>query len=122
MSSDKNERERLQRLRDSQITSRDPGPSKIRGYDWQQHAQRGQQIKASRKAKQKPLLIDLFLLLPHRWRGAIIGILLGAIPAAAGYLLLSDDMVMLAIIPPIVAGVIGYVSGLVIEPEKSEWD
>jgi hypothetical protein len=122
MSSDKSERERLQRLRNAQITSRDPGKSKIPGYDWQQHARRGQQIKASRKAKQKPLLIDLFLILPHRWRGAVVGTLVGAIPAIPGYLLLSEEMAPLAVIPLILFGVIGYGTGLVIEPEKSEWD
>jgi hypothetical protein len=98
MPSEQSERERLQRLRDAQITSRNPGTSKIPGYDWQQHARRGQQIKASRKAAQKPLLIDLFLILPHRWRGAVIGTLVGAIPAIIARLLLSEEMVLLAVV------------------------
>ena len=122
MSSDKSERERLQHLRDAQISSRDPGPSKIRGYDWQQHARRGQQIRASRKVQQKPLLIELFLILPQRWRGAVIGTLVGAIPAVLARLLLSEEMVLLAVVPLILFGVIGYGSGLVLEPEKSDWD
>ena len=122
MPSEQSERERLQRLRDAQITSRDPGASKIPGYDWQRHAQRGQQIKASRKAAQKPLLIDLFLILPHRWRGAVLGTLVGAIPAIIARLLLSEEMVLLAIVPLIVCGVIGYGTGRVLEPDKSEWD
>jgi hypothetical protein len=122
MSSDKSERDRLQRLRDAQITSRDPGSSKIPGYDWQRHARRGQQIKASRKAAQKPLLIDLFVILPHRWRGAVIGMLIGAIPAVFARLLLSEEMVLLAVVPLIVFGMIGYGSGLVLEPDKSDWD
>jgi hypothetical protein len=122
MSTDNRERERLPRLRDAQITSRDPGQSKIPGYDWQQHARRGQQLKTKHKAEQKPLLIDLFLLLPKRWQGAVIGTLVGAIPAIAGYLLLSEDMALLAVVPLILLGVIGYVSGCVIEPEKSDWD
>jgi hypothetical protein len=122
MSTDNSERERLQRLRDAQITSRNPGQSKIPGYNWQQHAQRGHELKFKHKAEQKPLLIALFLLLPKRWQGAVIGTLVGAIPAIAGYLLLSEEMVMLAVVPLIVSGVIGYGSGLVIEPEKSDWD
>jgi hypothetical protein len=114
------ERERLQRLRDSQIASRDPGPSKIPGYDWQQHAQRGQQIRAKRQADQKPLLIELFLLLPGRWRGAIYGLLVGLIPAIPARLLLSDEMVMLAVVPLIVCGIAGYVLGAVMEPDKED--
>ncbi len=122
MSSDKTERERLQRIRDAQITSRDPGPSKIPGYDWRQHARRGQEIKAKHKSEQKPLLIDLFKMLPKRWQGAAIGTLVGAIPAIAAILLLSDKMALLAVVPLILFGVIGYGSGLAIEPKKSDWD
>jgi hypothetical protein len=118
---DNKERERLQRLRDQQITARDPGPSKIRGYDWQKHAQRGQEIKAKRKAEQKPLLIELFMILPKRWQGAMIGVSVGALPAIAARLLLSGEWVLVAVIPPIVFGIIGYASGLSLEPDKPDW-
>jgi hypothetical protein len=114
------ERERLQRLRDAQIAARDPGPSKIPGYDWQQHARRGQEIKAKRQAEQKPLLVELFLLLPGRWQGAVYGVLVGLIPAIPAYLLLSDEMSLLAVIPLIVCGIVGYVLGAVLEPDKED--
>jgi hypothetical protein len=122
MNTNETERERLQRIRDAQIKARDPGPSKIRGYDWQKHVARGKQIKAKRQAEQQPFLVELFMLLPNRYRGAIIGALIGGlIPAVLGRLLLSGDWVLLAVMPLIMFGIIGYGSGLVLEPDKDEW-
>jgi hypothetical protein len=114
------ERERLQRLRDAQIAARDPGPSKIPGYDWQQHIRRGQQIKAKRQSERKPLLVELFLILPGRWRGAVYGVLVGLIPAIPARLFLSDEMALLAVVPLIICGIVGYVLGAVMEPDKED--
>lgn len=121
MGADQQERERLQRLKEAQIKARDPGPSKIRNYDWQRHAERGKQIKARQKAQQKPLLIDLYLLLPHRYRGALIGIAIGLVPAIIGALLLTGDWVLLAVIPPIVCGILGFALGIALDADKTRY-
>jgi hypothetical protein len=116
-----NERERLQRLRDAQVKARDPGPSKIRNYDWQKHAARGRAIQAKRKAQEKPFLIELYTLLPKRYQSAVIGVVIGLIPAIIGRLVLSGDWVLLAIVPLIVFGIIGYGIGSSLEPDKNDW-
>jgi hypothetical protein len=116
-----NERERLQRLRDAQVKARDPGPSKIRNYDWQKHAARGKQIQAKRQAGQRPFLLELFALMPKRYQGAAVGVAIGLIPAIAGRLLLSGEWVLLAVVPLMVFGMIGYGIGLSLEPDKNDW-
>lgn len=114
-----NERERLQRLRDEQIRARDPGKSKIPGYDWERHAERGREIKAIRqKEAQKLLLIALYQALPERLKGAISAFLIGLIPAVAGLILLTGDWRMLAIIPPLVMAGAGYLIGMMLEPDR----
>lgn len=47
------EREHLQRQRDRQLAARDPGSSKIRGYDWAKHTEK------ARQHKPKPFFQDL---------------------------------------------------------------
>jgi uncharacterized membrane protein len=113
------ERERLQRLRDEQIRARDPGKSKIRGYDWERHAEHGREINAKRaKEAQKPLLIALYQALPERLQAAIIAFLIGLIPAVAGLILLDGEWRMLAIIPPLVLAALGYLIGMMLEPDR----
>ena len=45
--------ERRKRIKSEQLARRDPGTSKIKGYDWGKHAQRTRQIS---EKKQKLLL------------------------------------------------------------------
>ncbi|NWF68033.1 MAG: hypothetical protein HXY40_03015 [Chloroflexi bacterium] len=106
--SNKDELDRLQRLRDAQIKARDPGTSKIKGYDWGKHAQRAKQIQ---KARQKPLLRDLYDLLPGRWKGALAGLLLGALLAALLYFLLPGEWKIAALLPLLICAVAGFIIG-----------
>ena len=107
MSSNK-ERERIQRLRDAQINQRNPGESKIRGYDWSAHAKRGQQIK---KKTQKPLLADLYAVLPSRWKGALAGFAVGLVPLLAGQIFLEGDWKLLGLVGMLVCLIVGFVIG-----------
>ncbi len=107
MSSNK-ERERIQRLRDAQINQRNPGESKIRGYDWAAHAKRGQQIK---KKTQKPLLVDLYQVLPSRWKGALVGFAVGLVPLLAGQIFLEGDWKLLGLVGMLVCLIVGFVIG-----------
>ncbi len=102
------EPERAQRIRDAQIRARDPGASKIKGYDWDKHAKRAQQIK---KNNQKPLLVELVNLLPTRWKGALVRVALGLIALIAAQIFLQGDWKILGLLPLIIFGVVGFVVG-----------
>lgn len=118
--SDKDEQERFQRIRDSQINARDPGPSKIRDYDWEAHARRGKVINQKRRKEQKPLLIDLFSLLPSRWKGAITGGAVGLILVLAAEIFLSNEWKLLGIVGLLVCGVVGFVLGAGLQEESEQ--
>ncbi len=61
------ERERIKRIREQQLQTRDPGTSMIPGYDWKKHDARTAQINAKRrKQAQRPLLLALWDDLPQR--------------------------------------------------------
>ena len=108
------EEERIRRLRDAQIAARDPGPSKIRHYDWSQHAKRQ---KAIQKSRRKPLLIALWSLLPGRWKGLIFGLLFGLIPLVGGLAFLTGDWQLIGVLGMLVCGVVGFVIGVVLNPD-----
>lgn len=111
----KSEQDRYERLREAQIRARDPGPSKIRHYDWDKHAKRQKTIK---KSHQKPLIVDLFDVLPSRWKGALIGLVLGIIPLIAAQLLLTGEWVVLGALGMLMLGVIGFVIGAVLNKRE----
>ena len=100
--------ERARRIRDAQLSQRDPGVSKIKGYDWSKHAKRGKQIQ---KSRQKPLLADLFDLLPPRWKGAVMGVAVGFVPLIAAQIFLRGDWVILGLAGLLVCAIIGFVVG-----------
>jgi hypothetical protein len=109
--------ERARKIRDAQLSARDPGVSKIKGYDWSQHAKRGTTIH---KSRQKPLLADLFDILPPRWKGAVIGIAIGLIPLVAARIWLTGEWVILGLVGLLVCTIIGFVVGAATQtdPEK----
>jgi hypothetical protein len=111
------ERERAQRIRDSQLSARNPGVSKIKGYDWSKHDKRSQQIRSKR---QKPVLIDLFDLLPPRWKGAIVGMGVGLLPLLAAQIFLIGDWKILGIVGLLVCLIIGFVVGAATQDEAQE--
>lgn len=111
MSSEDQERQRAARLRQQQLSARDPGPSKIRGYDWDKHARKGQTLKK----QQKPFLVELFAVFPGRWRGVMFGLALALVPALIIAGLTQNEWRVLALLPPLIFGIGGYVVGAVTE-------
>lgn len=107
MNNEERERERLRRLQENQIKARDPGPSKIRHYDWSKH----------RKPvlKSEPLLVETWHMLPSRGRGAVIGLLIGLLLGVLLRLLLPPQVALLAIVPLLVCGIVGWVLGKTLE-------
>ena len=108
------ERARAQRILDQQLKARDPGVSKIKGYDWSKHAKRSQQVN---KSRQKPLLVDLFDILPRRWKGALIGTTIGLLPLIAGLTLLTGEWQILGLLGLIICSVVGFVIGKVTQDD-----
>jgi hypothetical protein len=102
------EEERIRRLRDAQIRARDPGPSKIKGYDWSAHARRGAQIK---KKRQRTLLVDLFDALPARWKGVAGGFVFGLIFMVAAQVFLTGEWRLLGLVGLLISMVVGYIVG-----------
>lgn len=98
------ERERIAKLRNQQINSRDPGPSKIRHYDWSKQ----------KKQKTKPILVEIFEVVPTRWRGLVLGVI-GGLLVMAILLIAAPTMAAISIIFPILGAVIGYMSGVSIQ-------
>jgi hypothetical protein len=115
MSANREDQNRAQRIRDAQIKARDPGVSKIKGYDWGKHAKRAQQIK---KAHEKPFLVDLFDLMPPRWKGALAGVLLGLVPLIAAQIFLQGEWKLLGLLPLMIFGVVGFVIGKATQHES----
>ncbi|MFN8372613.1 MAG: hypothetical protein U0694_07015 [Anaerolineae bacterium] len=114
MSSNRQEQERIQRLRDAQIRARDPGTSKIKGYDWAKHGKRAAEIK---KSRQKPLLLEVLDIMPPRWKGAAMGVALGLIPLIAAQIFLQGDWKILGLLPILVFGIVGFVIGKTTQDE-----
>ncbi len=107
------ERERLQRQRDRQLAARDPGSSKIRGYDWAKHTEK------ARQRRQKPFLQDLWEMIPGRWKGALMGLLFGLVIAVFLALLLPGELRVLAVLPLLICAIVGMVIGkLVLQEER----
>lgn len=104
------EKERLRKIRDAQIAARDPGDSKIKGYDWKKHSK-----KHANRPKEKPLMVEMFYIMPTRWKGALIGLVGGGILGLILALLLTGEAQVLASLPPLVGFVAGMVLGMALQ-------
>ena len=111
MNSDDKERRRAEQLSREQLKARDPGASKIRGYDWSQHARKG----AAQNKKRKPFLAELFGLFPGRWKGVMIGFPLALVPTVLIISVTEGEWRVLALLPPLIFCISGYVLGGVTE-------
>lgn len=97
--------ERLKRLRDAQIASRDPGNSKIRHYDWGKHA-------AKPQPKKRFFLLNEWYYLPTRIKGSLLGMLFGVLLAFILRLtVLNSDTELLMIVPILICFIVGFVLG-----------
>jgi hypothetical protein len=109
------EDERRKRIKRQQLARRDPGDSKIKGYDWGKHAQRTRQIA---KKKQKPLLVELWQTTPARWQWLIYGFFLGTFFGLFVVVLLPPDLSFLIIVPQLVCMLCGMFLGTLIDNKK----
>ncbi|MBK8025073.1 MAG: hypothetical protein IPK19_27620 [Chloroflexi bacterium] len=92
------ERQRIASLRQQQIRQRAPKSSS---------AARGRAVQA----KQRPLLIAVFALLPGRWKGILAGAVVGTILSFFVSIQLTGDQRLLAILPLLGLIVAGYGAG-----------
>lgn len=107
MNAEERERQRLQRLRESQIRSRDPGPSKIRHYDWSHQRQR----------PRRSLRRELVDAVPTRMRGLAFGLLFGIVVALlVGVAAPGLHVLGVAAIP--VSMVVGWILGMVVQSQE----
>lgn len=96
-----------------------PASRRFRGTIGNATKNAGARSRRIRQQKaQKPLLVALYEALPGHVQGALIGFLIGAIPAVAGLFLLSGEWRTLMIIPPLVLAGMGYLIGMMLEPDR----
>lgn len=63
------------------------------------------------KKKQRPLLVEIFEVLPATYKGIVIGLLLSIIPAISLSASETGDMKILAIFLPLVFSIVGFLIG-----------
>ena len=107
MNAEERERQRLQRLHDQQIRSRDPGPSKIQHYDWTN----------PRPRKRRNPLRELVDLIPTRMRGLVFGLLFG-IGVAVLVAVLAPALEVLGVVMIPIAMIVGWLLGAVIQSQE----
>lgn len=104
----------VEKIKKAQIAARDPGPSKIKGYDWSKHNKKAQRI--AKQKKEKSFIADFFEILPNRWKGAIYGLLFGGLIAAfLAVVVLAPEMRLLALVPLLFGGLVGFILGKLFE-------
>lgn len=96
------ERQRIARLRQQQVKERAPRASQ---------ALRGQ----GTKKQQRPFLIELFDILPARWKGIAIGLLISLIPSYWVSVLTTGDSRVLSLVPLLGLIAVGYIVGVFIQ-------
>lgn len=108
MNADDRERQRYQQLRDAQIRSRDPGPSKIQHYDWS---------KQKAAPRPRPLLVELLDVLPTRIRGFLIGLAIG-LAIVVALMVAAPGWELLGLVALLFTTVAGWVLGAVVQSQE----
>ncbi|MBL8130263.1 MAG: hypothetical protein JNL42_00270 [Anaerolineae bacterium] len=102
MNREEQERQRVAALRRQQVRDRAPRANKaLRGQPGQK--------------KQRPLLIELFDLLPARWKGALIGLAVALVPSFVISGATSGDQRLLSVIPLLGLIAVGFVGGTLLQ-------
>ena len=110
------EKERARRIRQAQIADRDPGDSKIKGYNWDRHYQKKRRVdKQKTRDAERPLVIVLWETLPTRWRGFAYGLLVGTIIGVIVIFVVPPELRVLMVIPQGLGMIIGLAVGKVME-------
>lgn len=112
------EKERLRQIRQQQMHARDPGDSKIKGYDWSTHNKKAKRIAAQkRKQQQRFILFEIWDILPGRWKGVAYGLLFGGVIAAILLLFLPAEWRGLVLLPLLICAIGGMVLGKTMEDD-----
>ncbi len=112
------DKDRARRLREAQIRARDPGESKIPGYDWSKHDKKARRIAAQKKKEaERPLLLAIFEDLPARWKGLVYGFIFGTIIGVFIILLLPSDWRLLFVVPQLLCMVVGMILGKITQSD-----
>lgn len=112
------DRERLRRIQERQLADRNPGDSKIKGYDWDKHFEKKHQVDARRKKEAaRPLLFMLWEALPPRWKGFGYGFGLGTIVGVPLLFLAPPEWRMVFVIPPLLGAVMGMFLGKALDSD-----
>ena len=96
-------RERIAQTQQRQINERAPRPLA---------AMNG---KKAAKKKQRPLLIELFDILPARWKGILLGLLLSLGPSYLISLNTTGDARLLSVAPLLGFILVGFIVGLAVQ-------
>ncbi len=97
------ERQRLAQTQQRQLSTRAPRPFA---------AMNG---KKAAKKHQRPLLIELFDILPARWKGILLGLLLSLGPSYLISLNTTGDARLLSVAPLLGFILVGFIVGLVVQ-------
>ena len=97
------ERQRLAQTQQRQISDRAPRPIT---------AMNG---KKAAKKKQRPLLIELFAILPARWKGMLVGLLLALVPSYLISINTTGDARLLSVAPLFGFILAGLIVGIVVQ-------
>ncbi len=102
------ERERLRKLREEALRRRDPGSSKIPGYNWD----RPSQIASRRqerlgKAKKEGGFSDLH----PAWQGTLLGLLIGGVLSLLLLAVVSSQNQRFAAVPVVALTMLGFALG-----------
>ncbi|MBI5671055.1 MAG: hypothetical protein HZC41_23925 [Chloroflexi bacterium] len=65
--------------------------------------------------------MELFEILPRRWKGALIGAAVGLLPLAAGLIFLTGDWQIFGLLGLMIGAVVGFVIGKVTQDELRKW-
>ena len=110
------EKERARRIRQAQIADRDPGDSKIKGYNWDRHYHKKREVdKQKKQAAERLLVFVLWESLPTRWRGFAYGLVVGTIIGIIVVLIVPPEWRPLIVVPQGLGMILGLIIGKAVE-------
>lgn len=111
-------KERLRQIKQQQVNARNPGESKIRGYDWGKHDHKAQRIAVQkRKKQQRFILFEIWEILPGRWKGVVYGVLFGAVMSIPLLFVLPSNWHFMVLLPLLICGIVGMILGKTLQDD-----
>ncbi|MFN8372614.1 MAG: hypothetical protein U0694_07020 [Anaerolineae bacterium] len=107
MTQSREEQARSQKIQDDRLNARNRPSSLSKRNASTKQAVR---IAEKKKSDQKPLLVEVFGVLPRAWKGLTIGILVSLVPLIA-IVILRPDWNILGLLATVLFAVIGFAIG-----------